>query len=187
MQRKLLSMIPEGFSDEIRRFIGDSRIYDSSCSKEARVYFIEKDRGYFLKTSALGTLSREAELTAYFHKRGLGAEVVNYSVYEGADWLLTARVPGEDLTHKDYIAEPKRLSEFLGSKLRELHELDFSDCPVQNRMKEYLALAEENYRTGNYDKSAFPDSFGYASAEEAHAVLEKEKGALKNNVLLHGD
>ena len=36
----------------------------------------------------------------------------------------------------------------------------------------YVALAEENYRTGNYDRSQFPDSFGYRSPEEAWAVLQ---------------
>ena len=55
------------------------------------------------------------------------------------------------------------------------------------RTTDYLALAEENYRTGNYDSSHFPDSFGYASAEEAIAVLRDGKGALKNDVLIHGD
>ena len=187
MQRKLLLTIPQTFSDEMRRFVDNAKLYDSSCSREARVYFIDKDGGYYLKTSALGSLKKEAELTAYFHKKGIGAEVLSYSAHGGADWLLTARVSGEDLTHGNYIAEPKRLSEFLGLKLRELHELDFSDCPVQDRMKDYLALAEENYRTGNYDKSAFPDSFGYRSAEEAYAVLEKEAGEFKREVLLHGD
>jgi release factor glutamine methyltransferase len=33
---------------------------------------------------------------------------------------------------------------------------------------------ERNYRTGNYDKSAFPDSFGYESGEAAYAALEAE-------------
>jgi kanamycin kinase len=187
MERKLLDVLPVGFPDEARRFVGGAKVYDSSCSPEARVYFIDKDGGYYLKTSAQGTLKREAEMTAYFHRKGLGADVLGYSQDGGADWLLTSRVRGEDLTYKDYISEPKRLSEFLGCKLRELHELDFSDCPVKDRVSEYLALAESNYRTGNYDKSHFPDSFGYASADEAYRVLSSGKEALKSDTLIHGD
>ena len=53
-----------------------------------------------------------------------------------------------------------------------------------NRTTEYLAKAENNYRTGNYDKSSFPDSFDYRSAEE---VLISGKNALQSKVLLHGD
>jgi kanamycin kinase len=48
-------------------------------------------------------------------------------------------------------------------------------------------LAEENYRTGNYDKSAYPDRFGYRSAEEAYRVLTFGKDELKNDTLIHGD
>ena len=56
-----------------------------------------------------------------------------------------------------------------------------------DRTSEYLATAEQNYRTGNYDKSSFPGSFGYRSAEEAHQALEAGKDALQDKVLLHGD
>ena len=59
-----------------------------------------------------------------------------------------------------------------------------------DRTTEYLAAAEKNYRTGDYDKSHFSDSsgsFGYRSAEEAYAVLNAEKDALQSKVLLHGD
>ena len=50
-----------------------------------------------------------------------------------------------------------------------------------------MAKAENNYRTGNYDKSRFPNSFGYRSAEQAHEVLTTGKDVLKSKVLLHGD
>ena len=54
-------------------------------------------------------------------------------------------------------------------------------------MAEYINTVETNYRTGNYDSSQFPDSFGYSSADEAIGVFEKGKSELKCDVLLHGD
>ena len=186
MKQTVLDHIPTGIPVEFQRFIGKARIFDSSCSPEARVYFIEKDRGYYLKTCAKGTLAKEAEMTAYFHRKGIGTEVLSY-VSDTVDWLLTAKVEGEDCTHERYIAEPKRLCDTIAEELRRLHETDFADCPVPNRNVEYLALAEKNYRTGNYDKSLFPDCFGYRSAEDAHAVLEQGKGSFRSQVLLHGD
>ena len=54
-------------------------------------------------------------------------------------------------------------------------------------MAGYKALAEENYRTGNYDKTQFPDSFGYASAEDAWAVVQQQGHLLKSEALIHGD
>lgn len=50
----------------------------------------------------------------------------------------------------------------------------------------YLATAEKNYHTGNYDQSQFP-SFGYSSAKEAYDILMSGKNALRDKVLLHGD
>ena len=186
MKRTLLEHLPRGIPDEIGRFLDGVRVYDSSCSPEARVHFLEKDGGYYLKTCIKGSLAKEADMTRYFQKKGLGAEVLSYHSDE-ADWLLTSAVAGEDCTHSMYLDDPKRLCDTIAEHLRALHETDFSDCPVDDRNAEYLALAENNYRTGNYDTSAFPDSFGYRSAEEAHLVLEAGKHEFKREVLLHGD
>lgn len=186
MKRTLLKKLPVGLPCELARFVEGARLYDSSCSPEARVWFVDKDNGYYLKTCGVGSLKREAEMTAYFHSKGLGTEVLYY--FSGdADWMLSARVRGEDCTHAQYLDDPKRLCDIIAYELRRLHELDFSDCPIQDRMSEYFALAEENYHTGNYDKSSFPDSFGYRSADEAWAVLENGKSAINGRVLLHGD
>jgi len=186
MKRTLLDRFEESVPKDLLRLLFGAKIYDSSCSPEARVWLIDRDGGYYLKRGESGSLHREAEMTRYFHKKGLGAEVLGY--YSDAyDWLLTARVAGEDCTHGEYLADPLRLCDTMAQQLRALHELDFSDCPVQDRMTPYFALAEENYRTGNYDQSAFPDSFGYASAEAAYAVLQSGKSALDERVLLHGD
>ena len=173
---------------ELEKLISGADVYDSSCSPEARVYFIDKDGGYYLKKGTHCALETEAALTDYFHKKGLAPEVLFYRMCDGGiDWLLTSRVPGEDCTHATYLSEPKRLADTVGTLLRELHETDFSDCPLPYHTELYLVRAEKNYLSGNYDKSAFPDSFGYKSAEEAWGVLCEGKHLLKNEVLLHGD
>lgn len=185
MKKIKIDNIPNA-PQEFSRFLNGAEVFDSSCSPEARVYYIKTDGGLYLKTAAKGTLQREALMTDYFHRIGLGAEVLGYVTDEN-DWLLTAAVKGEDCVHEMYLSDPKRLCDTLAVTLRELHETKHSDCPVKDRVTEYLALAEENYETGNYDNSHFPDSFGYRSAEEAYKVLQEGKGALKNEVLIHGD
>ena len=82
MERRLLSALPDGLPREIIKFIGGAPVYDSSCSPEARVYYIDKGEGLYLKRGALGTLSREAEMTSYFNSKGLGAEVLFYGQNE---------------------------------------------------------------------------------------------------------
>lgn len=187
MKKTQIERIPEQLPEDIERFIGSARVYDSSCSPEARVYFIDRDGGYYLKLAQKGTLALEAQMTKYFHSKELGAEVLAHKSFGERDLLLTARVAGEDCTHAQYLESPARLSVLWGEKLRELHELCADDCPVQKRMDGYIALAEQNYATGNFDKSHFPDSFGYSCAEQAYAVFSQGKKELKNEVLLHGD
>ncbi len=187
MKRTLIENIPFDIPAAFNVYVRDARIFDSSCSPEARVYFIDKDGGYYLKRGASGSLAREAKMTDYFHQKGLGASVLGYSTDCECDWLLTERVSGEDCTHAEYLEDPKRLCDLIATRLRLLHEIDAFDCPIKDRMGEYVALAQENFRAGNYDSSHFPDSFGYASAEEAYSVLQDGKDALKNEVLIHGD
>ncbi len=187
MKRELIERVPFSLPRSIGEKLRGAKIYDSSCSPEARVYYIEKDRGYYLKKAARNSLSREAGMTSYFSSKGLGARVIGYETFGECDFMLTERVRGEDCVFARYLDDPKRLASLIGEELRALHEIDASDCPVNDRMGEYISLVEENYRTGNYDSSHFPDSFGYRSADEAIGVFENGKNELKNEVLIHGD
>ena len=161
-------------------------VFDSSCSPEALVYFIDRDQGYFLKTAPAGSLQKEAAMDRFFHEKGLGPQVISY-LTDDRDWLLTARVSGEDCTHAQYLSNPKRLCDTTAQVLRHLHDTPTDGCPVLDRTAHYIATAEENFRTGRYDTALFPDNWGYASAEEAIVVVREFAPALKSDTLLHGD
>lgn len=185
MERKLLAPDTVVFPALFDHLTGFD-IYDSSCSAQARVYFIDADGGLFLKKAPKGTLERESVMTRYFHEKGLGAQVLSYTSLE-EDWLLTRRVAGEDCTHSMYKADPKRLCDVTAELLRRLHDTDSAGCPVPNRTEEYLHRARQNYETNAYDTTLFPDNWGYATAEEAWRVVEACGKYLKADTLLHGD
>ena len=190
MKKFLIPEIPNTLPDLFKKYTQNSKIYDSSCSPEARVYFIEgagRDSLFYLKCAKAGTLLSEAQMTRYFHSISLGAEVVEYTTEREYDFLLTRAVSGEDCTHAEYLSDPKRLARTTGTLLRALHEISPAACPVTDRVSEYIDLAETNYSTDNFDKSHFPDSFGYRSANEAYAVLEEGKHLLRSDTLIHGD
>lgn len=186
MKKTEIEKIPLALPDEIGKICCGARIYDSSCSPEARVYFIDRDGGYYLKAAAPHTLEREAVMTDYFFKKGLGARVLGYFSGE-SDILLTGAVRGEDCTDKIYLDDPSRLADTMAERLRMLHEIDPSDCPVKDRITEYLSLAARNYKNDSYNKEHFPDSFGYRSADEAFRALSEGRHLMKNEVLIHGD
>ena len=187
MKRKPVSFHPEAFPEEFHSFVSRFQLYDSSCSKEARVWMLEGTEHFFLKSAAAGSLKTEADMTRYFHSKGLGAEVIGY-LSGDQDWLLTRAVPGEDCTFPKYQDDPKRLCDTTALLLRQLHELDFQDCPVKNRCESYVTIAQRNHEAGFCDLNLLPEQdWGFSSAEEAWMIVTENANCLENDTLLHGD
>jgi len=178
-----LSQFPSHFHPLLK----NAPVYDSSCSKEARVWFLDRESGLYLKSAPSGTLKTESEMTRYFHEKGLGTEVISY-LSDEKDWLLTRAVPGEDCTFPQYLEEPRRLCDTLANLLRQLHETDFSGCPVTDRCGTYLTRSQQNYQAGYCELDLFPQEYWkIASPEEAWALVRENGASLKNDTLLHGD
>jgi len=198
------------YPGELQPLLSGASIYDSSCSAVARVIFIDKDNGYFLKSAPKGSLEREAIMMRYFSQcravapiaahgkrlngvsasrqstRRLSAEVLAY-ISDEQDWLLTEKIHGDDCTAAKYLEEPEKLCDIAAECLVMLHETDFTGCPFTNNTEQHLANAARNKEAGAYNKSHFPDSWGYTSEAEAWGVIEKYGGLLKTDTLLHGD
>ena len=180
MKRTEICITKDIYPERFRPFLERAKVYDSSCSPGARVIFIDKDGGYYLKSSEKGSLEKEAVLDGYFHKKGLGARVVDY--YSGEkDWLLTERVSGEDCTCAEYLADPGRLCDTIAELLRELHEMDHTDCPIKHTPT-YLETVERNFKRGMFDREFFQ-----GSADEAFCLVCEHKHLFKADTLLHGD
>ena len=185
MKRTPLCAIPKAIPEELLKFIDGADLYDSSCSPEARVYFIDKDDGYYLKIAAAGSLAREAMMNGYFHSLGLGVRVVSYLSGE-RDYMLTERAVGEDLTHESHLSDPVWLATEMGRLLRRLHETPAGGCPIL-RMPEYLVTVEENYKKGVFDPSFLPKEDKAVTAEEAYAYVMNNAARLRSDTLIHGD
>ena len=174
------------FPQEYQSLLEMASVYDSSCSKEARVYYIEAESGLYLKTAASGTLWAEASMNRYFHTKGLGPEVLSYQTGD-ADWLLTRAIPGEDCTHLQYLSEPEKLCDTTASLLRQLHDLKAEDCPVKDRNAWYLSNAAQKHAQGYCDSGLFPGGWGFPSAQLAWEEVQRNGKYLRADTLLHGD
>lgn len=186
MERKLTTIDPGLFPPAVRELLSGVLVYDSSCSPAARVWFIDRDGGYYLKSAPSERLKQEAVMTDFFHKKGLAAEVLLYEQSD-ADWLLTRRIPGEDCIHKQYLENPKGLCDTLAQLLRMLHDTDITGCPILDRTTDYIATAVNNYRHGKWHPSRIPAGQQLRNADEAWAVVQEFSGKLKNDTLIHGD
>ena len=118
------------YPTELHPLLSGANLYDSSCSPEAKVIFVDKDGGYFLKSAYKGALEREALMTKYFNSKGLSAEVLSY-ITDERDWLLTAKVQGDDCTSEKYLEQPERLCDTFAERLALLHNENYTDCPCE--------------------------------------------------------
>ena len=185
MELKRIFPKPEELPEQFRTLLTRGAVYDSSCSQAARLYYFPEP-GLFLKAAPKGSLQQQALMTDFFAGLGLTKPVLDYVSLE-KDYLLTQQVPGKDCIEAEYLRDPKRLSQTFGELLRQLHEMPTAGCPIPNRTEQYLHTAREHYRLGQYDRSHFPDSFGYQSPEEAFRVVSTQGKYLQQDVLLHGD
>ena len=186
MDHTPVSIELSNFPDSLHPFLSCADIFDSSCSAEARVYFIDKGTGFYLKTAPVGTLKTDAEMTAFFHRKGLSAEVLAYEALD-QDFLLTRAVPGEDCIHPQYLGDPKKLAETMGILLRRLHEVDPSGCPVTDRTSAFITATANNHQLGKWHSSRLAEGMHHYSAEEAWHVVQEFSGVLKTDTLIHGD
>ncbi len=186
MKRIRTQADPGRFPREVARLMEGAEVYDSSCSPEARVYFIDRDGGLFLKTAAEGALETEAALTAYYHTLGLSSEVLFYGSEGGRDHLVTRRVPGEDCVDTRYLSDPKRLCDTTAILLRALHETPFADCPV-NRIPSYTANVRRGFDGSRYEPELFAGLWAFVSFAEAKEIAREGLSALKVETLIHGD
>ena len=128
MKKTKTNLNADAFPKELQRLLKDANVYDSSCSSDALVYYI--DTGYYIKIDSVHSLAAEAELSKLFYSRGFGVEVIDY-ISTDKDYLVTRSAIGNDLTH--YLHNPKKLCEILSASLRELHTQSIFSVPVSSR------------------------------------------------------
>lgn len=186
MRKMPIAPDPEQIPPQFHPFLHDAPVYNSSCSPAAQVLYIQKDGGYYLKCGPKGSLGEEAVMTQYLHGKGVSAPVFAYESLD-RDWMLTGALAGQDCLWEEYTRFPQRLCDTTAELLRKLHDIPCSDCPIPDRTARSIAAATGNYETGQYDKTLFPDNWGYASAEAAMQVIQRDAYALKSDTLLHGD
>lgn len=159
-------------------------LYDSSSSKDARVIFIDKDEGYFLKIAESGLLETEYKMTSFFSGKGLAAKEVAYFSEHEQDFLLTSRVKGDDCVAEKYLRDPKRLCDTLAETLLMLHSSNGADCPVQNHTKRYLSVVRRNFDAKQFDMSFYD---GTVTPDQLYGMIQRKSHILQCDTLIHGD
>lgn len=175
--------ITKTLPNNITSLINGAKVFDSSCSTNAKVYFIDKDDGYFLKISNKNSLRREKEMTQIFNHLGLGAQVVSY-ISSDCDYLITTSVKGEDCTHISYLSNPKKLCDTLAEIANMLHRTKFDVMAIHNHTDEYISHTKDRYKKGFFDNDFAPI---FKTSDDAMKFFEKNAHLLNAECLIHGD
>lgn len=181
MNKQPVCIDAASFPSEIRPFLQDVQVYDSSCRSNAAVYYL--DSGFYLKVDAAGALKREAALAQHFFEKALGPELIVYLSAE-RDYMLTRSADGEDATH--HLDRPEKLCDVFAQALRTLHGLAPDNLPLSSHMQIFADFAE-NPQGENFDPGVPLERFGIRSAQEALRIVEANKDRLKADTLIHGD
>lgn len=185
MKRTRISIDPAALPEPVRAWIGSAPVYDSSCSAQAQVLFLDGGGGRFLKIGRAKSLYREAQMTAYFHGKGLSTPVLGY-ISGDKDYLLTARIPGEDGIAPQHLADPKRLCDVYAESLRTLHGTACADCPVRGMTSGMFDEMTRVRKTGSYDADLLAYC-GMRDPDEAYRLLCERRELLRDDTLIHGD
>ena len=148
----------------IRQYLRGAKIFDSSCSENARTLFISGEERAFLKISKRGALEREYKMTKFLHKNRVSPNVIVYESDLDSDYLLTEAVSGEDGTAARHLENPRKLASVFGEYLNMLHSLPSEGCPYANRTNELLNEAQRK----GIDLSVL-DEYDYSAVD--HVVI----------------
>ena len=174
----MIPMDPAALPAELRPYLQGAPVYDVSGHSAAKTYRI--DEGFFLKTATSGSLRSEAAMAAYFHKLGLGAQVLAYCSETGYDYLLTERLPGERACEDAYLEQPERLCEVFAECLWQLHHTPAPDCPC-HPLERWLVKACEG------DQLCDARLLGGRTPEEELTLLRARQHTFTHNILIQGD
>ena len=182
MKKELIHININDYPKELHVYFNYNNIYDSSCSRNAKVLYI--DTGYYLKIAPIGALKEEYVNTKWFNKHGLGVKVLKY-ISTDKDYLLTEEAKGLDGTH--YLNDPVRLCQIYANTLKKLHSIDCNNYFKKDKMDKYIQLATNNYQLGKYEDYVLLKRFNIKTKEEVFAYIKNNIHKLKKDTLLHGD
>ncbi|WP_282940093.1 aminoglycoside 3'-phosphotransferase [Paenibacillus sp. RC67] len=154
---------------QIRPYLKNANIYDSSCSENAKTLFVVGDVKAYLKISKRGSLEREYEMTRFLNRyHAVAPQVIAYESDADHDFLFTEALAGEDGTAEEHIENPRKLAGVFGKSLRMLHSLPTEGCPYPHRTTEMLDELNDK--------------------DTSHLqIIHQVKNSAIDNVMIHGD
>ena len=146
---------------------------------------------FVLKSESVsGESENHLAMLRWLEGKVLVPRVLETVVRDGFRWTLMTRISGEMSCTASYRADPHRLVRVLAEAMKQLWDVDISDCPVDQTPSAKLERARSIVENGLVDMDlADPETFGengFPSPAALLAWLEANAPACEP-VLTHGD
>nr|WP_165983392.1 APH(3') family aminoglycoside O-phosphotransferase [Macrococcus goetzii] len=169
--------------NEIARHINNLnyKVDDIGRSRSSVILFDD----YVLKIERVSSeTENEIKLMNWLNGRLPVPKIIEHCVKNDKSYLLMTRLEGEMLS-KDGDS-----LELYTKAINKLKEIDFSDCPLDNRLQHYLKKEEYNVEKGLVDiEDANPDTYGPEGFKDPQELLSwlKDNQPEEEISYTHGD
>ena len=116
--------------------------------------------------------------------------VISHEVENGKSYLLMSRIEGKMACDESYLQNSNLMVKLLADTLKQLWQIDISDCPVTVNLDDELREAQYNINNNLVDiENAQPDTYGENGFEGPQQLLDwlKANKPAYDPVLSHGD
>lgn len=180
-----LKQLPE----KIRKYLPDESYETDHIGMSDSSVFLFRDK--ILKVQE-NTPESETEyrMMQWLNERLPVPQVYAHEVQDNTSYLLMSKCPGDMACAEKYMSDPKLLVEMLAQALKNLWEVDISDCPADWSLKFKLEAARFNVEHGLVDmENTEPGTFGEGGFADPKALLDwlYENQPDEELVLSHGD
>lgn len=133
---------------------------------------------------------REYEMLIWLKDQLPVPKVLAFEVQDDKCYLLMEKAKGEMACSDELMRQPKRLTQILAASLKQMWQVDITNCPYAHTLKEHLAAATYQVENQLYDlDNVEPETFGENGFENPEALLEwlKAPDFEEDLVFSHGD
>lgn len=177
------------FPEKIVRLISDDSYQSDSIGMSDSSVFI-----FHNKILKVQNCSKESEneycMMSWLKGKLQIPEVLAYEVQNDKSYLLMSKCEGEMACDKKYMENPRMQVKLLATGIRNLWNIDISQCPSDWSLKNKLAQARYNVENNLVDMDNIePDTFGKNGFQNPQALLQwlYDNQPEEELVLSHGD
>lgn len=114
-------------------------------------------------------------------------QVLYYGEDEAQEYLLISEIPGLVACDEAFSDNLPRLVQLLAAGLRQLHNLDISNCPFDQCLEIKMELARQRMLNSLVDESDFDEERQGRTAADLYNELLATRPATEDLVFTHGD